>query len=230
MIAAGLQKSSLIDYPGKLSCVVFLSGCNFTCPYCHNPELALGRFPEHITGKALLDFLSERAGFLDGVVITGGEPTLQAGLADLCRSIQELGLAVKLDTNGSRPDILAQLMGAHLIDFVAMDIKTAPERYAPPLCALHYAAAVDESIGRILAADLPYEFRTTCVRPFVDSPTIETIARRIQNARHYTLQTFRPDTVLDPHFARRPDIAFSADEMRNLRQLAAAWVQNCTVR
>jgi pyruvate formate lyase activating enzyme len=230
MIAAGLQKSSLIDYPGRLSCVIFLSGCNFTCPYCHNPELARGRYPERIGEEALLGFLSQRAGFLDGVVITGGEPTLQAGLADLCSAVRQLGLAVKLDTNGSRPDVLAELIDARLIDYVAMDIKTVPARYDPPLCASHYAAPVEESIGRIMAADLPYEFRTTCVRPFVDGPAVEEIARLISGARRYILQTFRPATVLDPNFARRPDIAFDADEMHNLQQLAAPWVQTCTVR
>lgn len=230
MIAAGLQKSSLIDYPGRLSCVIFLSGCNFTCPYCHNPELARGRFPERIAEEDLLDFLAVRAGFLDGVVITGGEPTLQSGLADFCRAVRQLGLAVKLDTNGSRPDVLAALMQAHLVDYVAMDIKTSPAHYDLPLCAPHYAAAVEESIGRIMSGGIAYEFRTTCVRPFVDGSLVEAIARRIQGARQYTLQTFRPETVLDPDVALRPGVAFSADELRNLQQLAAPWVQKCTAR
>ena len=110
MVVAGIQKNSLIDYPGKLSSVIFLSGCNFTCPFCHNPELAQGHYPRRIGIDEVTAFLSRRQDLLDGVVITGGEPTLHSGLTDICRSIQAMGLAVKLDTNGSRPDVLKQLI------------------------------------------------------------------------------------------------------------------------
>jgi pyruvate formate lyase activating enzyme len=230
MIAAGLQKCSLIDYPGRLSCVVFLSGCNFSCPYCHNPELAQGRYPERIAEEQLLTFISERASFLDGVVITGGEPTLNPGLSDLCRAVRQFGLPVKLDTNGSRPDVVADLITNRLVDFIAMDLKTAPERYDAPLCAPRFAAPVAESIARIMTGGLPYEFRTTCVRPFVDPAVIEQIARQIAGAPRYILQTFRAGLALDPHYRHRRQAGFSDDEMRQLQHLASPWVQSCTLR
>ncbi|MBR9981399.1 MAG: anaerobic ribonucleoside-triphosphate reductase activating protein, partial [Desulfatitalea sp.] len=129
MILAGLQKNSLIDFPGRVSCVAFVTGCNFACPYCHNPMLARGAYPQRITVPQLLDFLLPRRKLIDGVVISGGEPTLHPGLPDLCRAIRNAGMAVKLDTNGSRPAVLDRLIHLGLVDFVAMDIKTAPASY-----------------------------------------------------------------------------------------------------
>jgi pyruvate formate lyase activating enzyme len=229
MIAAGLQKTSLIDYPGKVSCVIFLSGCNFSCPYCHNPDLARGRYPEEITQDALLAFVAQRSQWLDAVVISGGEPTLHAQLPTLCRSIKNLKLAVKLDTNGSRPEILAELIAGGLVDFLAMDIKTAPQAYGPPLSPIHYSAQVLQSIELILNEAPDYEFRTTCVRPFVDAGAVTAIARAIQGARRYVLQTYRPAELLDPAFALSA-LPLPPSEMAALQALAAPFVQSCTVR
>ncbi len=229
MIAAGLQKTSLIDYPGKVSCVVFLSGCNFTCPYCHNPDLARGLYPQSIEMDALLDFLTRRRKWLDAVVITGGEPALHPRLPMLCRSIQNLKLAVKLDTNGSRPTVLADLLADGLVDFIAMDIKTAPRAYGPPLCPVHYTGQVLESIQLIMAEAPDYEFRTTCVSPFVDARVITAIARTIQGARRYALQTFHAAEMLDPDFGCSAS-AFSSTEMAELQALAAPFVHSCTIR
>ncbi|MBW1769313.1 MAG: anaerobic ribonucleoside-triphosphate reductase activating protein, partial [Deltaproteobacteria bacterium] len=132
MLFGGLQKSSLIDYPGKLSCVLFLSGCNFDCPYCHNPGLVKGRFSDHaqFEEKTVYDFLEKRRGFLDGVVVSGGEPTLQKDLVSLCEKLKEMGYPVKLDTNGSRPQVLRSLIDEGLVDYIAMDIKTDLLRYS----------------------------------------------------------------------------------------------------
>ena len=129
----GIQKNSFIDYPGKLSCVIFLSGCNFNCPYCHNPSLVKGsaECPASLRGDGLYGFLESRRDFLDGVVISGGEPTLQKNLVKLCETIKGLGYSVKLDTNGSRPGDLKHLIDSGLVDYIAMDIKTDPENYNP---------------------------------------------------------------------------------------------------
>jgi pyruvate formate lyase activating enzyme len=230
MDAAGLQKNSLIDYPGKVSCVVFLSGCNFACPYCHNPELARGEHPTRIPLGHLLDFVSERRHFLDGVVITGGEPALHVDLPDWCRAFRRKGLAVKLDTNGSRPDVLTKLIHEKTIDYIAMDIKTTPSGYGPPLCPSTDARHITHSIDLIMDSGLPYEFRTTCARPFIDRANIDAIGRAIENARQWTLHTFQPNTLLKPDFYGHSNPGFSPEAMTDLQQAAARWVRTCFIR
>jgi len=135
---AGLQKNSLIDYPGKISCVLFLSGCNFDCPYCHNPDLVRGTLPQpaYLDEKMVYDFLERSKAFLEGVVISGGEPTLKKDLIPLCEKIKQIGYSVKLDTNGSQPQVMKRLIDEGLVDYVAMDIKTYPFHYSP-LITLH---------------------------------------------------------------------------------------------
>jgi len=230
MIIAGLQKSTLIDYPGKVACVVFFTGCNFSCPYCHNPELARGRFPQRITRGQLLDFLIPRKNLLDGVAISGGEPTLTPELATLCRLIHDLGLLVKLDTNGSRPDILEQLLDDQLVDYVAMDVKTAMDLYAPPLAPTDASLSVRKSIQLILSKARDYEFRTTCVKPFVDEAIMARIAATIRGARRYALQPCRPETVMDPSFFNGSRAGFSREEMGRLKAIAAPHVETCFIR
>jgi pyruvate formate lyase activating enzyme len=238
MVLAGLQKISLIDFPDKISCVAFVTGCNFACPFCHNPELARGQYPQRLPMDQLMEFLQLRRRLLEGVVVSGGEPTLAPGLADLCRAIRGLGLAVKLDTNGSRPDVLACLIDAHLIDFVAMDIKTDVAHYGFPLTAaqeethsgrsIHHK--IRQSIQTIMASGIDYEFRTTCVRPFVDDGIIVEIAQAVAGARSYVLQSFRPTSLLDSAFFDGVVPGFAPDGMERLRELAAPWVRQCLVR
>ena len=129
----GLQKNSLIDYPGKIACVLFVCGCNFDCPYCHNPELVKETIenPLAFHENKAYDFLKKRKGLIDAVVISGGEPTLQADLADVCQHIKQMGFLVKVDTNGSRPEVVRQLIVDKLVDYLAMDIKTDPPAYSP---------------------------------------------------------------------------------------------------
>jgi len=134
MIIGGIQKTSLIDYPSKISCVIFVSGCNFDCPYCHNPDLVKRSSSNLLIDVyEVLEFLKKRRPLLDGIVITGGEPTLQGDLFGFCEQIKTLGYPVKLDTNGSRPGVIKQLIEKKLIDYIAMDIKTAPDRYSPDI-------------------------------------------------------------------------------------------------
>ncbi|MBI5552341.1 MAG: anaerobic ribonucleoside-triphosphate reductase activating protein [Desulfobacterales bacterium] len=234
MILAGIQKTSLIDFPDKISCVVFVTGCNFTCPFCHNPELARGRFPQRITLDQLLAFLEPRRMLLDGVVISGGEPTLSPGLATLCRAIREMGLSVKLDTNGSRPEVLARLIEEGLLDYIAMDLKTDLSHYGPPLVAAEEAGPIRASLRRsihlIMTSGLDHEFRTTCVRPFVDANIIINIAQAIQGARRYVLQPFRDVSLLDPVFLASQAPGFTPSEMEQLKTVAAPIVAQCFIR
>ena len=148
MNISGLQKMTLLDFPGKVACTVFLGGCNYRCPYCHNAELLDGKIEPLMSQEEFLAFLSKRKGLLDGVCISGGEPTLSAGLKELMAEIKAMGYAIKLDTNGSRPAVLKELAEANLLDYVAMDIKNCPDRYAGT-CGLKQMdlASVEESAG-----------------------------------------------------------------------------------
>ena len=164
MKISGLQKMTLLDYPGKVACTVFLQGCNFRCPFCHNSDLLGGNGPEEIPVCTLMAFLKKRVGLLDAVCITGGEPTLQPDLEDLIRAVKELGYAVKLDTNGTRPQVVKSLAAQGLIDYVAMDIKNSPQQYPETAGAPHMdLQAVEETMQFLLQGSLPYEFRTTVV-------------------------------------------------------------------
>jgi pyruvate formate lyase activating enzyme len=227
---AGLQKHSLIDYPGKVSCVAFVTRCNFQCPYCHNPDLARGEYPKRISVEDFLAFLGPRKDFLDGVVITGGEPTLYPELAELCHTIRQLGLAVKLDTNGSRPDRLHFLIASDLIDYVAMDLKTDIQGYGPPLCPETCGEDIQKSIGLIMNSGLDYEFRTTCIRPFVDASKMDRMARSISGARCYVLQRCNSGSMLNSNFFTATSAFFSDEQMAHLQQIAAPAVENCIIR
>ena len=178
MKISGLQKLTLLDYPGKVACTVFLGGCNFRCPFCHNSEL-LGADAETLMGpEELLAFLKSRRGILDGVCITGGEPTLQKDLPELLRSIKRLGYEIKLDTNGYRPDMLRELTEQGLVDYVAMDVKNSPERYG----ATSGVEAIDldrieESLRFLMEETVDYELRTTVVKPLHDAESIAAMAQ-----------------------------------------------------
>ena len=230
MIIGGLQKTSLIDFPGKVSCVCFVSGCNFRCPYCHNPDLV------HHPGNAFLDegaffgFIRERQGFLDGVVISGGEPTLQNDLAAFVSRIKREGYAVKLDTNGSHPRMIQELMEKNLLDYVAMDIKTDPSLYPRFIKREIDPDCIRSSVKLIMASGIAYEFRTTCVRPFVDAETVETIGRLIQGCSLYVLQPFRQTRVLQPDFFENRKAGYDQEEMMQLKAIAEPWVETCIVR
>ena len=228
----GLQKISLIDYPGKLSCVIFISGCNFNCPYCHNPSLVKGypECPHLLKSNGLYDFLKSRLDFLDGVVISGGEPTLQKGLFRLCESIKKLGYSVKLDTNGSRPRELKKLIKKGLVDYVAMDIKTDTLNYAPSIKNDCNPEDLLSSIHAIMESAPVYEFRTTCVKEFVDERIIEGIAKVIKGARRYVLQKFHRTKLLNPEFFRKSDIGHNQEEILSLKSIAEPWVKECLVR
>ena len=232
MQIGGIQKSSLIDYPGKLSSVIFCAGCNFDCPYCHNPGLVAGQSScaDQMDMKALTGFLDQRRNFLDGVVVSGGEPTLQPDLLDLCRKIKAFGFAVKLDTNGSRPRVLQQLIQADLVDYIAMDLKTDPVLYRSFIKPDCRPDPIVDSVALIMDSGVDYEFRTTCVKPIVTPRTIENILQLIAGAKLYALQRFRNGDVLHPEFFKNSQSEYSAQEMLQLKALAEQSVAECIVR
>ena len=170
---AGLQKMTLLDFPGRVACTVFLQGCNFRCPFCHNTDLLPPDGEELMTEDALIAFLEKRIGLLEGVCITGGEPTLYKGLPDLLRRIKALGYVVKLDTNGFQPKVLQELVVEKLIDYVAVDAKNGPVRYAETVGVPGLKLDKIEQTLRYLMEDhIPYELRTTVVEPLHDEASI----------------------------------------------------------
>ena len=176
MKIVGIQKLTLLDYPGKVACTVFLNGCNFRCPYCHNAEL-LGDGEEVMTVAGLLAFLRKRQGILEGVCITGGEPTLHPELPALLREVRALGYAVKLDTNGYRPEILEAVLDQGLVDYVAMDLKNGPESYGETVgLAQVELAKIRQSIRLLMDSPVDFELRTTVVNPLHSGETITSMA------------------------------------------------------
>ena len=190
---AGLQKMTLLDFPGRVACTVFTAGCNLRCPFCHNSELVLPeRNPELMDEEYFFSFLKKRQGVLEGVCVTGGEPLLQKDVEDFLRRIKELGFAVKLDTNGCFPDRLKALVEAGLVDFVAMDIKNSPARYAETagIPALDITA-VQESVRFLLSGTVDYEFRTTVAAQLHDESSFHAIGAWLRGAKNYAIQNFR---------------------------------------
>jgi len=233
MNLGGIQKTSLIDFPGRVSCVLFLAGCNFDCPYCHNPELVSGKqSPPAMNASQLKAFLAKRRGLLDGVAITGGEPTLQSDLPELCRTIKALGFSIKLDTNGSRPAVLKKLIAEQLVDFVAMDVKTMPQQYAPLICRSCKPSEIIDSIQIIISSRLPHEFRTTCVKPIVNESVISAMANLLKGARRHALQRVQHETVnvLHPEFFKTHDWYLDDNDLERFRAIMAGHVDTCIIR
>lgn len=189
---AGLQKLTLLDYPGRTACTVFLRGCDFNCPYCHNHGL-ISEDPGEggIEEEELLRFLEKRKNMLDGVCISGGEPLMHGSVIALMRDIRALGYDIKVDTNGSFPERLREAAEAGLCDYIAMDIKHSPEKYAETAGTEGAAERVGESVEYIMRCGLPYEFRTTAVKELHEPEDFERIGERIEGAERYFIQNFR---------------------------------------
>lgn len=194
MKVTGIQKLTLLDYPGVVACTVFTAGCNFRCPFCHNAMLVL---PEQIDDECLTDdevfgFLKKRRGVLDGVAVTGGEPLLHADMPEFLARVKELGYKIKLDTNGSNPELLSEIVKNKLVDRVAMDIKNAPEEYARTIGLKSFDIAhVERSKEMLLRGDIDYEFRTTVVKGIHTKESLIGAAKWIKGAREYYLQQFK---------------------------------------
>ena len=223
----GLQKMTLLDYPGRVACTVFLGGCDFRCPFCHNFELVEGVLPTALEEEEFFAFLDKRQGLLDGVAITGGEPCLRRDLPQFIARIRDAGFPVKLDTNGNHPEMLARLLDEGLVSYVAMDVKNSPGKYARTI-GLHEVdlASITRSIQLLMGGDVPYEFRTTVVRELHEKRDFEEIGAWIEGAARYYLQPFASrDTVPDPSLSA-PDPA----SMRVFRDICARYVNQAEIR
>ena len=215
MRISGIQKMTLLDYPGKIACTVFLSGCNFRCPFCHNGELLDTAHPV-MEEEEFLAFLSKRQGLLEAVCVSGGEPTLQPELAALLEKIKAMGYLIKLDTNGSRPEVLKELVSRGLVDYVAMDIKNAPELYGQTAGAIVHLDKVEESIRYLMEDQVDYEFRTTVITQLHDTEAINRMGKWVaslvpgQKVKRWFVQPFVDrDTVLFAGLTRPNDAQLS---------------------
>ena len=201
MKIGGFQKVSLLDYPGEIGSVVFCQGCNFRCPYCHNPELVDPElFTQCLSEESILSFLSKRIGKLDAVTVTGGEPTIQKDLPLFLKRLKDLGYLVKIDTNGSMPGMLAQLIENKWVDYIAMDIKGPLEKYGEITGVPAAPGDIAESIRLILSSGLDHEFRTTVVETLLTEEDLLAVGGLIPEARRYAIQPFVPSKVLSRHF------------------------------
>ena len=228
MLILGLQKTTLLDYPGKVATTLFTGGCNFRCPYCHNKDLVVN--PSQMDAFSIddiMDHLRNKRKVLDCVCITGGEPTLQPDLYDFIVQIKELGLLVKLDTNGTNPDILGRLISNGLLDYVAMDIKHSRERYNDVACQTHFdLAAIDASTKLILNSQIDYEFRTTCIKELHSSEDFHSIGEWLNDAKAYFLQCYREsENVINPIFS-----APTRADLEAFQDICKLYIPNTQIR
>ena len=218
MKISGLQKLTLLDFPGKMACTVFTYGCNFRCPFCHNALLVTEQNSDSISEDEFFSFLKQRQGILDGVCISGGEPTLQNDLADFIRKIKALGYAVKLDTNGSRPEVLKKLINEKLLDYVAMDIKNSLQKYSLTCGCEVDTTPITESISIIRESGIDHEFRTTTVREYHSAEDFIKIADLLEGNSKYFIQHFEDSgNLIGENLSAfsKEEMSFFAESIRN---------------
>lgn len=228
MKICGWNKTTLLDYPGKVAATIFLGGCNFRCPFCHNSSLVL-HFREipGISMEELLAFLKKRKGILDGVCVTGGEPTIDPELDTLLREIKHLGYLVKLDSNGTRPQVLKNLVKDGLVDMIAMDIKSSPENYGK-VAGVNTVPMerIQESIDFLMSGSIPYEFRTTVVRELHSQEDFRSIGKWLSGAEAYYLQAYKNSPeVLKPGFS-----SYTREELEHFRSLLQNDIPSTEIR
>lgn len=228
MIFAELERCTLIDYPGHTACMVYTIGCNFRCPYCHNPELvdetAQGRYSE----DDVLAFLDTRKGLLDGIVITGGEPTMHGDLLSFMEKVKARGFLVKLDSNGTNPGMLKEAIGRKLVDYIAMDIKSPMVKYVNTVARPVDIEKIEESKRLIMSSGVEYEFRTTIVKALLSEDDILQIGKEIKGAKRYFLQAFVPTKLLNPQFRKK--VSYGKEEMEALKASIEPYVDYCAIR
>ncbi|MFH1820562.1 MAG: anaerobic ribonucleoside-triphosphate reductase activating protein [Candidatus Nealsonbacteria bacterium] len=227
----GLQKSTLIDFPGRVAATIFLCKCNFRCPWCYSRELVL---PEEIkkhpkiSEEELFSFLKERQGLLEGIVVCGGEPTVNQDLPEFLKKIKDMGYQIKIDTNGSNPERLSQLIKDKLVDYVAMDIKSAKEDYESAVRAEVDVNKIEESIRLLKNSGVDYEFRTTVVPGIHTKEKIIALARWISPAKKYYLQNFRAQKTIDPEFEKiKP---YHIEYLEDIKKDIDSFFEVCEVR
>jgi len=232
MIIGGLQKNTLIDYPEKIAATIFVSGCNFRCPFCHNPDLVLPKRIKNqseISMKDILKFLEERKGFLEGVVLCGGEPTVHSDLPDFAKKIKDMGYSVKLDTNGYNPEMLETMLDSKLLDYVAIDIKAPKERYSEVAGVEVDIKKIEKSIEILKKSDVDFEFRTTLVPELITKEDIIQIVEWIKPAKRYFLQNFQTKgETVDSKFAKLKP--YSDEYLKEIRQEIKSCFDICQIR
>lgn len=236
MRIGGLQTLTLIDYPGKIACTVFSIGCNYRCPFCYNPQLVL---PKHtakqprIPEKWFFNFLKQRKNLIEGVVIGGGEPASQKELPKFCQRIKKMGFSIKIDTNGSYPKALEELIDEKLIDYVALDVKAPKEKYAELVgfhgCSPYYLASkVEQSINLLKKGKIDYELRTTVVPELLKKEDILKIAKWLAPAKRYFLQNFQAKETLNPKLKTLKP--YSQEELLEIQKAIAPLFETCQIR
>ncbi|MBU1778481.1 anaerobic ribonucleoside-triphosphate reductase activating protein [Patescibacteria group bacterium] len=231
MLIGGLQKFSVLDYPGHISAIIFTKGCNFKCQFCYNPMLVYPSKKDHtlILENDLFYFLKKRIGKLDSVVITGGEPTIQQDLPEFIKKIKKLNYLVKLDTNGTNPEMLKNLIQKNLINYIAMDIKAPLEKYNQITGVEVDFNKIQKSIKIIMQSNLPYEFRTTVVPKFLDAEDIKKIGELIQGAKKWFLQNFKSNMALINKKLENKN-AFLDKKMKEMCEVGKLYVRQCGLR
>ena len=230
MKIGGFQKFSMIDYPDKFSAIVFTLGCNLSCPFCHNPELNSLNFLENalIKEDVVLDFLKTRVGKLDGVVLSGGEPTLQTNLINFSRKIKDLGFLIKLDTNGTNSFVIKELLEYELVDYIAMDIKTSPQKYNFFVNNVNTFKEIQKSIELIISSNIDYEFRTTVVKELLLIEDFKEIGKLINGAQKYYLQKFQSIKLLDETYKNAK--TFSEEEFLIAKNILKPYIKEIIIR
>ena len=229
----GLQKMTLLDYPGKIACTVFLGGCNFRCPFCHNSELFMGKPEKLMEDEEFFAFLKSRQGLLDGVCVSGGEPTLYKNLPEFLARIKELGFLVKLDTNGYRPEVINNLIDKNLVDYIAMDVKNSPAMYAQTVgLETVDLASIEESLRILIGGSVDYELRTTLVRPFHDATSLQDMGQWITSV----VTGKKPKKLFLQSFVDRDTVLFSglsapeSETTGEFAKILAPFVGEVTIR
>jgi pyruvate formate lyase activating enzyme len=229
MIFGGFTSFTLIDYPKKTAAMVYTIGCNFRCPYCHNPELVDETVETTLPDTYVLDFLRGRQHLLDGVVITGGEPTIHGdNLLGFMREVKELGFLVKLDTNGTNPTFLLKAIEKGVVDYIAMDIKAPLHSYHKTVGRPVDMHAIEKSIDILRSGRIPYEFRTTVIKSLLSEEDLEVMFQTIKGASSYYLQKFIPTKILNPQFKKK--VTYSDEEFLTFKHMAEKYVTYCGIR
>jgi pyruvate formate lyase activating enzyme len=230
MLISGFQKSTLLDYPGKVACILFTYGCNLRCEYCHNPELVI--FPcqkkDIVKEEEVFSFLKGRKDLLDAVVITGGEPTLQKDLIPFIKKIKDMGYLVKLDTNGTNSKIVEEILNLDIVDYWAMDIKYEKELYIQNLTENIDYEEIKRSIQLIMERGKDYEFRTTYVKGIHTTQSAKGIGELIKGAKRYYIQNFRPGKTINPGLNRSN--SFTPKELKEIKKEISAFVEDVEIR
>ncbi len=231
MKIGGLQKLTLIDYPQKVACTVFLSGCNFRCPWCYSGELVLPeKIKDHpeIKEEDFFYFLSQRKNKINGVVVCGGEPTINPEIDNFLEKIKKEGFLVKLDTNGSNPEVLERLINKNLLDYIAMDVKAPLQKYEEVVGAKFDSQKIKKSIEIIIKSGVDYEFRSTLISDLHTNEDVVIMGEMVKGAKKYFLQSFRPEKTIDESFLLKKP--FFKEEMEEFKKRVSPFVEKCEIR